>query len=166
MKSLLKAGGPLFFFLIISAGEAVADPVTWKVTVTNNTGMRMMGLQLVFIKTGGTISDPKITMTTIMGGAAAGAGMITGIGDGNMINVSWTNPGLPSGATIMIQFTTQFAGIEFSSGVWTKPPPGGKVNLNKKDVTLQEIPEPTTLLLLVTGLAGAALKSRRSFRRR
>lgn len=161
MKSLLKAVIPLFFFLIVSASEAVAAPITWQVTVKNNTGMTVTGLQLVFAGTGGTIGNATITMTTVIGGAGVGAGTVTGAT--NMINVSWANPGFPSGATVVIQFTTEFPNISFAAGVWTKPPPGGQLEVNKNDVTLQQIPEPATLLLLVTGLAGTALKLR-SFR--
>ena len=156
MKSLLKASLPLVFFLLTCTPEVVADPVVWKVTVTNTTGMTVTGLHLNFTGTGGSIRDASIIMN------GAGAGAATVIGMSSTIDVTWAAPGLPAGGVVMIQFTTDFAPIAFNDGFWVKPPPQPPVDPN--DVTVQEIPEPVTLLLLGTGLAGLAVKSRKKLR--
>lgn len=97
MKLLLKGLAPLVLFLLTCSNQAVADPVvvdpTWKVTVTNNTGMTVIGVHLNFTGTGGTIQGPVIVMN------AAGAGNATVIvtNSGSAVDVSWVNPpGLPA----------------------------------------------------------------------
>lgn len=158
MKWLLKALTAVVFFLLISPSEAVADPVfMWKVTVTNNTGMVVSGVHLVFTGTGGSIHDAMMTMN------APGAGPPTINGMSNMIDISWGDPGLPPGGTFMFQFSTNHPEISFSSGNWVKTPPL-PVDPTRDSVKVNEIPEPTTMLLLGTGLAGVAIKMRKRFK--
>ena len=169
MKLLVKGIAPLFLFLLTCSNQAVADPVvvdrTWKVTVTNNTGMTVIGVHLNFTGTNGMVQNPAIVMN------AAGAGNATVIvtNSGSAVDVSWTNPpGLPAGGTFMVQFTVNFGGIMFNDGFWTFAPPLPQVNVDptRDKLTVQEVPEPFTLLLLGTGLAGFAIHSRKKPRHR
>lgn len=164
MKSLLKGLAPLVLFLLTCSNQAVADPVvldpTWKVTVTNNTGMTVIGVHLNFTGTGGTIQGPVI----VMNAAGAGNATVTVTNNGSAVDVSWVNPpGLPAGGTFMVQFTTNFPVIMFNDGFWTLAPPLAQDNVdpNRDNLTVQEVPEPFTLLLFATGLVGVGIRSRK-----
>ncbi len=158
MKSLLKGLAPVVLFLLTCSGEAVADPV-WNLTVTNNTGMTATGFQLIFTGTGGSITNPVI----VMNAAGAGAPTITVVSSGSGINVSWGPPGIPPGGSFTVQFSTQFSPIQPNSGFWLVPQQI-PVDFTRDNVTLREIPEPFTLLLLATGLAGVAINSRKKLK--
>jgi len=164
MKLLLKGFASLVLFLLTCSTQAVADPIvvdpTWKVTVTNNTGMTVIGVHLNFTGTGGTIQNPVI----VMNAAGAGNATVTVTNSGSAVDVSWLNPpGLPAGGTFMVQFTTNFPELMFNDGFWTLAPPlpQDEVDPNRDQLTVQEVPEPFTLLLFATGLTGVAIRSRR-----
>jgi len=167
MKPLVKAFASLVFFLLTCSSHAVADPIViaesdgsdhlWKVTVTNNTGMTVVGVHLNFTGTGGTIHDPMV----VMNAPGAGNASIIVTNSGSAVDVTWANPpGLPAGGTFMIQFSTNFVAtpVVFNDGFWF---PGEKP---VDTVNVQEIPEPVTLLLLATGLAGVAINTRKQLK--
>jgi len=54
----------------------------------------------------------------------------------------------------------------FNDGFWTLAPPlpQVEVNPNRDKLTVQEVPEPFTLVLFATGLAGVAIRSRKKTR--
>lgn len=166
MKSLLKGLAPLVLFLLTCSDQAVADPVVidplWKVTVTNNTGVSVFGINLTFTGTEGTIHDVHL----VMNGAGAGAAVADVTSGGTGVGVLWNfPPGLPAGSTFMVQFSTDTPDIEFDDGFWLlNPPIPPAVDPKRDNLTVQEIPEPVSLLLFATGLIGVALKSRKNLK--
>jgi len=164
MKSLLKGCAVLVLLLLGCSSKVLADPMVanqlWKLTMTNNTGMVVqVGFELEFSGTGGTMRDPIVVMNAP--GAPDARAII--LSSGSRLSVVWDLPGLPMGGTFMVQFTTDF-GATPESGFWFTPEQK-PIDFKRDNVTVQAVPEPVSLVLFATGLAGVALRSRKKLKR-
>lgn len=76
---------------------------------TNRTGKDVDDFHCVFRGTGGSLRNPKLTLSPVPGGIAA---------SGNTVDIKWISP-IPDGSVIEFTVESDFPGIQVDHHIWT-----------------------------------------------
>jgi len=159
-KLVLVAG----LVLIVCFAHVSARADTYTFTAQNNTGFPVFDFEINFTGTGGSVNNLKV----IQGGGKPSlwdGTKVVGVGLASGYRVDWADPGLAANATSEVQFTANgpiAVSTDNNAVVWTNVNgKGGSAAANGK---LAIVPEPGTLLLLVSGAIGSLWRRRDSGR--
>jgi hypothetical protein len=133
--------------LFASSGSSRALVVTSTWVATNNTGLTASDFEGVWAGTGASLANINII-------ANGGPGTINAaIATGNTVEILWNANYLANGKTVVFSMQSDFPGIQFTGGFWTRSALGGaSIVIPAGGVT--QTPVPQALLLFGTGLLG------------
>jgi hypothetical protein len=133
--------------LLASSGSSRAVVVTSTWVATNNTGFTVSDFEGTFAGSGGSLANIDIIHN-------GGPGTINmEIATGNTVSILWNSPYLANGNSVAFTIDSDFPGIQFVGGFWTRSalhlgaitiPSGG----------ISQTPLPQALFLFGTGLLG------------